>query len=240
MAFTQRKSLTTLKGSKWLKYAITRTGVILPNCFTYATARISELVGFNQPLDGTIKVRGAGNLWEQHHSNFKVSSLPSLGALMIWQGGAGNYGHVAICEGISDNGMVSWSQSNYGGAMFEFITGDPKQRYKSLGLTFKGYLYHKNMKKDVWNYVPKGAKKVKEAFEVTRASLKIYRAPTYNAKPTPYFYEKGNIVNVDYTFVNQGVLWVSWISKTDGTRRWMKGGRCNQYGALTKPYGNFK
>lgn len=45
MAFKKRTSLSGLTGSKWMDWALRRTGVAMPNCFTYATARISEILG---------------------------------------------------------------------------------------------------------------------------------------------------------------------------------------------------
>ena len=134
----KRTSLNGLTGSNWMNYAVSRTGVRMPNCFTYATARISEIVGYNQPLDNA-KVAGASQLWEYHHPNFKKSQTPTPGALMIWGGGLNDWGHVAVCEDVSP---VSWSQSNYGGPEFEYHSGNPNTMYS--GLYFKGYLVHKD------------------------------------------------------------------------------------------------
>ena len=44
MTFKKRTSLSTLSDSKWMEWAIHRTGVPMPNCVTYATARISEIL----------------------------------------------------------------------------------------------------------------------------------------------------------------------------------------------------
>lgn len=138
MSFTPRTTLGDFLNSQWATYAVQRTGVYFPNCFTYATARISEIVGYNQPLDPQdCKVNGAQDLWNTHHSNFTQSSTPKAGALMIWR--SGQYGHVAVCE--NDSG-TAWSQSNYGGATFEYITGNPNGY---CGMQFLGYLIHKDL-----------------------------------------------------------------------------------------------
>ena len=124
--------------SQWYRYAVSRTGVAMPNCFTYATGRISEIVGYNQPLDPVNRrVNGAQDLWNTHHPNFTQSGTPKAGALMIWR--YGTWGHVAVCE--NSNG-TAWSQSNYGGANFEYITGNPNGY---CGMTFLGYLIHKDL-----------------------------------------------------------------------------------------------
>ena len=141
-----RKSLGNLLNSKYMNYATARTCVPMPNCFTYATARISEIVGYNQPLDDDKhKVPGAADLWNYHNKNFVKSSYASPGALMIWSGGYHNYGHVAVCEELIDTYTITWSQSNYKGAMFEYIKGNPNGY---CGLVFLGYLVHKDLLKN--------------------------------------------------------------------------------------------
>lgn len=138
MSFSPRTSLGNFLNSQWSRYAVSRTGVGYPNCFTYATARISEIVGYNQPLDPqNRKVNGAQDLWGIHHPNFTNSATPKAGALMIWR--SGQWGHVAVCENSTG---TAWSQSNYGGKTFEYITGNPNGY---CGMTFLGYLIHKDL-----------------------------------------------------------------------------------------------
>ncbi|WP_317313162.1 CHAP domain-containing protein [Absicoccus porci] len=136
-----RTSISGMNG-RWINYAIARTGVSLPNCFTYATARISEILGHNQSLDGAYKVPGAGDLWRTHASQFSQSLKPRVGALMIWTRNNG-YGHVAVVESVYNN-VITWSQSNYGGKLFEYVTANP-YNYVS-GLHFMGYLWHRELK----------------------------------------------------------------------------------------------
>ncbi|WP_220199951.1 CHAP domain-containing protein [Ktedonospora formicarum] len=65
-----------------------------------------------------------GNAWEwlngamQYHWN--VSAMPTVGAILVLQPnvqGAGSYGHVAIVEGINNNGTVHISQYNWQGGV---------------------------------------------------------------------------------------------------------------------------
>lgn len=141
-----RKTLGDFLNSNWALYGVDRTGVLFPNCVTYATARISEILGFYQPLDEPNRIVGAGQLIEQHSKEFYYSSTPLPGALMIWGSNVYNqYGHVGVCEDVIDSGTVSWSQSNYGGPIFEFETGNPYTYYPWM--PFRGYLIHEDLLK---------------------------------------------------------------------------------------------
>lgn len=133
--FYKRTNIQGLMESEWMQYALHRVGVGMPNCFTYATARLSEILGEVIPLDGYTRVHGAQDLWATHNSRLKPSKYASKGALMIWS--YGEYGHVAVCEDIIDTYTVAWSQSNYGGNLFDYVEGNPNGY---CGMTFLGYL----------------------------------------------------------------------------------------------------
>lgn len=150
MTFTPRTSYGNFGSSQWMQYAVARTGVAMPNCFTYATARISEIVGSRQSLDGGSKVVGAGQLWATHAPEFAQSSTPVLGALMIFQGGVAPYyyGHVAVVEGIS-GGRVTFSESSYQEFTFRLnsMSSAPGSYYPNGygNLKLSGYLVHKSL-----------------------------------------------------------------------------------------------
>ena len=150
MSFTPRTSYGNFGNSQWMSYAVARTGVSMPNCFTYATARISEIVGSRQSLDGSSKVVGAGQLWATHASEFVQSGAPVLGALMIFQGGVAPYyyGHVAVVEGIS-GGRVTFSESSYQEFNFRLnsMSSAPGSYYPNGygNLKLIGYLVHKSL-----------------------------------------------------------------------------------------------
>ncbi len=149
MSFTPRTSYGNFGSSQYMQYALARTGVAMPNCFTYATARISEIVGHNQPLD-RYKVSGASQLWNAYAPEYTRSSIPVLGALAIFSGGVAPYyyGHVAVVEGISD-GKITISESSY--KEFNFRLNKMYQApgsyypngYNNLRLC--GYLIHKEL-----------------------------------------------------------------------------------------------
>lgn len=146
MSFAPRTSYGNFGNTQWMAYAVARTGVPMPNCFTYATARISEIVGHNQSLDGPYKVPGAGDLWRTHAPEFVQSSTPIPGALAIYKGGYNNYGHVAVVEVVGAN--MAMSQSNYGGNMFDFVEvpKTPGSYYPGTGLRLCGFLIHNSLR----------------------------------------------------------------------------------------------
>ena len=190
---------------KWLDYAVSRTGINLPNCFTWACARISWIVGFNQPLDPqNKKVAGAQDLWTTHHENFSQSQTPKKGALMIWR--SGQYGHVAVCE--NDNG-TAWSQSNYGGREYEYITGSPKGY---CGMTFLGYLHHKNLKSSTTTKkVLNKSNMEEESWGVifkNEVPITIHK----NSSDGPFggTYTKGEKLHYTHKGVVDGHRWVGW------------------------------
>lgn len=113
----------------------------MPNCVTYATARISEILNRREYLDDP-RINGAQELWTHYSQGFHQSRYAQPGALMIWS--YGRYGHVAVCEELIATDTITWSQSNYGGAMFEYVKGNPNG-YK--GMQFLGYLIHDELLK---------------------------------------------------------------------------------------------
>lgn len=134
---------------KWIEFAESRTGVPMPNCYTYARARISEILNVETTISD-VPIGHAGNLWEIHNDDFIQSNVPKLGALMIWKNKydpANSFGHVAVCEKVNTDETVEWSQSNYGGPMFQYEFGDPSIKYiDNSNLQFMGYLVSKDLK----------------------------------------------------------------------------------------------
>lgn len=144
--FVPRTILGNFMQTKWYDFAVKRTGVPLSNCFTFSTGRLSESLEKNVILDSKKRVVGAKQLWDDNYRNpdlIKVSS-PQPGDLIIF--GGTQYGHVANVEKVHSNGTISWSESHYGGAMFQYTTGNPATYYNYAGLTLLGYLRHKDWK----------------------------------------------------------------------------------------------
>ena len=77
-------------------------------------------------------------------------------------------------------------------------------------------------------------------FIVTADTLKILNAPNTNlATDTGYVYKKNDRVTYDGYVNHNGYRWISWISKNSGKRRWMKCGKVDSKGVITKSYGKF-
>lgn len=245
MSFTEKKELGAFTSSSWYQYACGRTGVSMPNCFTYATARISEILGYNQPLD-KVRVRGAGDLWEGHADEFTIQRYACEGALMIWKGGYENYGHVAVCERMIDTNTIGWSESNYGSYMFKYVKGNPNGY---AGLTFMGYLHHKNLSKSKEPMIPQSGKEVENGIPsdfisesatfTSTTTINIRRAPSLKGALTGDRYDKGMSFHYDGYVKREGYLWCSYIGK-DGSRRWVAVGELNSKGININPYGTFK
>lgn len=207
MTFKKRTNLSNLADSSWMQWAIQRTGVPMPNCFTYATARISEILNRKEYLDDP-RVNGAQDLWNNYSQGFRRMSYAEQGALMIWK--SGRYGHVAVCEDLLDIHTVAWSQSNYGGAMFEYVKRNPNG-YKDMH--FLGYLLHNelctpsNEKPEASQTQIQPGKRVK-----VKASAKYYssgeRIPDWVKKQT-YMVQQ---VNGEKVLLKE-IL--SWVSSTD-------------------------
>ena len=214
MAFKKRTSLSGLTGSNWMDWALRRTGVAMPNCFTYATARISEILGREEYLDSP-RVNGAQELWDNYSNGFKRSKYAVEGALMIWQ--SGQWGHVAVCEELIDTDTIAWSQSNYGGAAFEYIKGNPNG-YK--GMKFLGYLVHEKLPKAEVSWVKTSDLQVTGAAAVIAVGKKVKvkkTAKTYATGQSIPAFVKGTTYTVKQISGDKVLLKeiMSWVRKSD-------------------------
>lgn len=80
MTFKKRTSLSTLSDSKWMEWAIQRTGIPMPNCVTYATARISEILNRREYLDDPASMghRSYGHITHRAFTNPDMHSPEHL------------------------------------------------------------------------------------------------------------------------------------------------------------------
>lgn len=115
---------------------------VLSNCTGYVHGRWMELG--NTTTEYNLSNGNANTYWS-HADGYERGQEPRLGAVLCM--GGGSAGHVAIVEEILDNGDIMCSQSNWGGAVFEYV-----RCYKSLGYRmssssasiggFQGFIYH--------------------------------------------------------------------------------------------------
>lgn len=129
----------------------------LPNCTTYAYGRIMEQYiqqGYNIS-DRTSTYNpywwnsngskfGDAETWFNDSSNvWSRGATAKLGAIACW-GENGRGGHVAIIEQINADGTVNYSESNYGGSMFVYVTNQRLvvgQRDSRIDGVFQGFIY---------------------------------------------------------------------------------------------------
>lgn len=94
---------------------------------------------------------------------------------------------------------------------------------------------------DTLNSIPSDFEEQQGTFTVNaELPIVIRKAPSTNGADTGYQYENGNSVNYDGFVRREGYIWISWISLTDGTRRWMASGKTNSQGVNVEPWGTFK
>lgn len=143
----------------WFKYVYGTTlfNYGLPNCTTYCYGRIMEQYiqqGYNidnrtssyNPYwwNSTGSHFGDAKSWYGDSNNYwSKGSEARLGAIACW-GENGRGGHVAIVEAINGDGTVNYSESNYGGAIFQYILNQRLvvgQVDSRIGGVFQGYIY---------------------------------------------------------------------------------------------------
>ena len=141
-AYTPR--LTAPAGNDWHYYSNANiyyaSGYGMPNCTAYAYGRAYELLGYAP----NVSSRNAGSWWQYNINNgaYPYGQTPALGAIACWDNYDNNTGHVAVVEKI-ENGYVTISQSNWGGAAFETVT-IPANRmgdWFDSPSHFQGYIY---------------------------------------------------------------------------------------------------
>ena len=111
-------------------------GSCLPNCVGYAWGRAYEILGTRPNL-----ARTHAYTWYSHNINngyYSYGSTPRIGSIMCWKGGTEG-GHVAVVEKI-ENGVITISESNYGGARFVVKSGTQSE-IESHARNFQGYIY---------------------------------------------------------------------------------------------------
>ena len=93
---------------------------VLPNCTSYATGRFAEIIG-----EPRCEFLGKGNACDYikyaRKQGLEIVQRPVVGGCMVWSGGIGGYGHVAIVEMDLGNRFIC-SESEYYGAAFKTYT----------------------------------------------------------------------------------------------------------------------
>lgn len=116
--------ITTNRGGmngKTMGYPLQINADVLANCVGYARGRFNEICYeitnekkwfFNLTGNACDFINSAKRL------GLQISNTPTLGGIMVWAKGWGNFGHVAVVEKIIDSNTIYTSESNYGGPAF--------------------------------------------------------------------------------------------------------------------------
>ena len=108
---------------------------VLPNCVSYATGRFNQI--YHEIMGGS----GCEYLGNTNACNFvtrarkqglQIATRPVVGGCMVWSGGTGGYGHVAIVEMDLGNRFLT-SESEY--------YGKPFVTYQRFGEDWRGGCY---------------------------------------------------------------------------------------------------
>lgn len=104
---------------------------VLPNCVSYATGRFAAIIGAPE-----CKYLGNTNACNfvalARKQGLQIATRPVVGGCMVWSGGTGGYGHVAIVELDLGNRFLT-SESEY--------YGKPFVTYQRFGEDWRGGCY---------------------------------------------------------------------------------------------------
>ncbi len=141
MKFNSRTTAPAKNNSYYYKDNIFyKCGYGMPNCTCYAWGRFYELTGKYPKLC----TANAEN-WYKYHDGYERGKTPKLGAIAVWsKGKIGNAkdgaGHVAVVEGINEDG--SWLSSNSGWKSTNFYLKTIPKSNELKGYNFEGFIYN--------------------------------------------------------------------------------------------------
>lgn len=96
----------------------TKSGAnVLANCVGYANGRFAEIIG-KDCIEYQLVCNAENFIEKAKQYGLQISSVPTLGGIMVWEGKGSLAGHVAIVERIDNNNQVFTSESAYGGSAF--------------------------------------------------------------------------------------------------------------------------
>lgn len=90
---------------------------VLPNCVGYAVGRFNEIGQYGACKWLVARGDACDFLKIATAQGLQTSDAPTLGGVMVWAGGPGGYGHVAVVERVQGN-KIETSESEYYGKAF--------------------------------------------------------------------------------------------------------------------------
>ena len=121
-------------------------GYGLPNCTTYAWGRWFEEsdTDHNYTPVPTLSTGNAEDWYGYVQDGYERGQTPKLGAVACWADGPfSGDGHVAVVEQIDpDTGIITCSNSAYGGQYFYLTHLSPPDYLPAAGYVFQGFIYN--------------------------------------------------------------------------------------------------
>ena len=122
-----------------------QAGYGLPNCTCYAWGRFWEIGDPNRIYEHRPNLSTSNaEYWYGASDGYVRGQAPALGAVACWADGPfSGDGHVAIVEEIDPvTGVITCSNSAYGGAYFYLTTLSPPNYLPAAGYVFQGFIYN--------------------------------------------------------------------------------------------------
>lgn len=115
-----------------------QAGYGLPNCTCYAWGRWYEITGGAPTL-----CLQDGEYWYDYPDGHARGMTPKLGSIICFANGPySGRGHVAVVEEISSEGLITFSNSAYGGEYFYLRSGFASDNYGyEPEYEFQGFIY---------------------------------------------------------------------------------------------------
>lgn len=151
------------------------------------------------------------------------------------------YSHIAIFMRDNGNGTGVFLGQNQGGTNGAY--NEVTFSYSGILGAFRPKCFLDLFKKEeyvpetgsVLNEIPSDFRYESETFKCEVDAINIRRAPSTSGEDTGLDYVSGQTVNYDGYVNREGYIWISWISASEGTRRWM----AVRETATNKAYGSF-
>ena len=218
-------------------------GYGMPNCTAYAYGRAYEILGHEPDLSW-----GSAYMWYDYNRNngsYDYGMTPRVGAICCWSYGSG--GHVAVVEKIDSNGLMTISNSAYGGSNFYLTyayTWDSNAGGNSYW-NFQGYIYLLDEDEVVQPTTTKPVATTKATQPATQAS--DYETGYYTVDAQPYLNMRSGTstssdivrevpdnttLNVTKTIYSGGIDWG--YTTYQNTKGWVSLSFC-EYEGKTEP-----
>ena len=202
---------------------------VLPNCVGYANGRFNEIYDEMKGITGSTYPWFNCNACDfigrarDFYPELEISTEPVPGAIIVWTGGWGNYGHVAIVERINADGSLFTSESAYGGSFFYTATRYPASEW-GMGGTYKfaGFILNPAVPKIQPDVTPDRKRDEKENQLMSNIpDLRVRTSPSLKDDTNILdLLPKGNYYKYDKVQVADGYEWFriaenQWCARVD-------------------------